>query len=69
MKEKYPHYIMRNVRLNLGLDATDTSMDEEINNMSRREVFDRYLIWEGIINYTEEILSVIESIYDTYLEE
>lgn len=69
MENKYSYYIMRNIRQVLDLEPTDTSRDEEINNMSRREIIDKYLLWEGIINFTEEILSVIEEVYDVYLEE
>ena len=69
MENKYSHYIMGNIRQVLGLEPTDTSRDEEIINMSRKEIIEKYLLWEGIINFTEEILSVIEEVYDVYLEE
>lgn len=62
-KNTYPEYIMQNVRQNLGLESDDTSMDSEINNMSKREVFARCLEWEGIIGYEYKILSLINEIF------
>ena len=59
----YPEYVMKNVRQNLGLEPNDTSMDSEINNMSKREVFARCLEWEGIIGYEYKILSLISEIF------
>lgn len=65
--EKYPEYIMRNIRQNLGLEANDTSRDDYIMKMSKERVFKAYLEWEGIIGYTNEILSTISEIYGTNL--
>lgn len=59
----YPEYVMKNVRQNLGLEPDDTSMDSEINDMSKREVFARCLEWEGIIGYEYKILSLVSEIF------
>ena len=59
----YPEYVMKNIRQNLGLEPNDTSMDSEINNMSKREVFSRCLEWEGIIGYEYKILSLVSEIF------
>ena len=57
--EKYSGYIMKNIRQNIGLDENDTSRDAEIESMSGRDILDKYLTWEGIIGYTDEILDVV----------
>lgn len=56
---KYSGYIMKNIRQNIGLDENDTSRDAEIESMSGRDILDKYLTWEGIIGYTDEILDVV----------
>lgn len=66
-ENKYPEYIMRNVRENLGLESNDTSKDREINEMDKIRVLDAYLTWEGIIGYTYEIISIIEDIFEVEL--
>lgn len=68
-ENKYPPYIMRNVRENLGLESDDTSKDREINEMDKRRVLDAYLTWEGIIGYTYEIISIIEDIFEVELND
>lgn len=59
----YPKWLLKDIRQNLGLEPDDTSQDDEINNMSKQEVFDRYLTWQGIIGYSNRILTAIETIY------
>lgn len=68
MQNKYPMYIMRKVRTNLGLDADDTSQDETINSMSNDEVFGRVLEWEGIIGYNRRIMSIVEDVFGVELK-
>lgn len=63
MENKYPMYIMKKVRLNLGLEEDDSSKDCEINSMSKFEVFDRVLEWEGLINYSQRIMSIVEDVF------
>ena len=60
---KYSGYIMRNIRQSIGLDEDDTSRDAEIENMSGRDILDRYLIWEGVYGYTDEILDVVREAF------
>lgn len=60
---RYNEYIMRNVRGNLGLEIDDTSKDDLIMEMSRKEVLERYFIWDGIYNHSDEILDLIYDIY------
>ena len=64
----YPENILRLVRQNLDLESTDTSMDEEINAMSRNEVFNRVCEWEGLIGYGRVIREWIKDIYGIDLD-
>lgn len=68
VKKKYPEYIMSYVRQNMGLDSDDTSKDDFINSMNKKDVFDRVLNWNGIIGYAGQINSWIEEIYGIELE-
>ena len=69
MKCKYPEYIMKAVRGTLGLDEEDISSDEMINSMSKLQIFDRVLQWDGIIGYEYRIISWIEDIFGVDLRE
>lgn len=60
---RYNEYIMRNVRGNLGLEIDDISKDDLIMEMSKKEVLERYFIWDGICNHSDEILDLIYDIY------
>lgn len=42
---------------------------KRVDNMSPMTLVDRYLRYNGIIGYTEEILRVIEAAYEVKLEE
>lgn len=68
-KEKYEEYIMESIRQNLDLEKDDTSRDREIMEMSRREIFERYLTWEGIIGYGDRFLDTVEDIYGVWLDD
>jgi len=68
-EKKYPDYIVRDVRQNMGLEPDDTSRDSEILTMTPAEIFDRGLEWQGIIGYSHRILSAIEEIFDINLDE
>lgn len=67
-KRKYPEYIMSYVRQNMGLDSDDTSKDDFINSMNKKDVFDRVLNWNGIVGYSSQIKGWIEEIYGIELE-
>lgn len=64
----YPENILRLVRQNLDLDPTDTSMNDEINAMSRNEVLNRVCEWEGLIAYGKVIREWIKDIYGVDLD-
>lgn len=67
-EDRYPAAIEA-IRQNLGLDEDDESKDDEIMQMSREEVFRRYMTWHGIIGYESEIKEIIEEIYRVELIE
>lgn len=65
---KYLDSIMEAVRQNLGLEADDTSKDDEINEMTRQEVLDRVCKWNGLIGYADTIREWIEDIWGVDLD-
>ena len=42
---------------------------EELEAMSKRDLLNAYLTWEGIIGFTDDILEHIEAIYEVDLED
>lgn len=67
-KNKYPEHIMKVLRQRLGLEADDTSRDNEINTYSPNEALEEVLTWEGICGYGSIIIWWIESIYGIDLD-
>ncbi len=67
--EKYNNLIMEKVRQQLELDEDDASHDKRIMDMPKSEVLNRILIWEGIVNYTDDILEIIQEIYNVSLKD
>lgn len=62
---KIPHHVVRNivdylVENNVAQDAE--SARASLPLYSSRELFDMYLIWNGIINYTDCILQALDGI-------
>lgn len=68
-EEIYPENIMSAVRQNLDVEEDDTSRDDEIACMSKKEVLSRVLEWEGICGYTDDIFQWILDIYGIDLNE
>ena len=66
--DRYPS-VIEAVRQNMGLEKDDESRDEEILQMSRDEVFRRFMTWNGIIGYEGTIKEAIEEIYKVELGE
>jgi len=64
----YPQRIMQVVRQRLGLDEYDKSLDEEIMQLSKNEVFEHWCEWEGLINYASKLRNVVKDVYDITLE-
>ena len=65
---KYSPEVMERVRQRLDLEEDDESCDLDITGMSRDEVFDHCLCWEGIIGYGQMIKAIVEDIYNVKLE-
>ena len=63
-----PENIMQDMRDRRGLNKHDTSEDQEILNMSKREFLDEWLDWEGIIGYTTQIMDMIYYAFGIDLE-
>jgi hypothetical protein len=60
---------MSRVRQQMGLeDENDTSRDGEIQQMSKSEVFEKCLIWEGILGYDYLITEWVKNIWGVELE-
>lgn len=64
----YPVYILVNVRQNLGVESNDDSQDGRIGAMSKDEILDRWLTWQGLINYGSAIRQAIRDIYGVELK-
>lgn len=62
-----PLNILKTLRASLGLDEDDTSRDEVINNMSKRELLEHVCNYEGLINCAGEIINWINAIYQVNL--
>jgi hypothetical protein len=63
-----PENVMRDMRERRGLDATDTSQDQEILSMSKFEFLNECLQWEGLIGYTIHIMDMIYYAFGIDLE-
>ena len=61
-------HIIRDIRENLGVDPNDTSKDDEINRMSLGEIFSRWCEWNGLINWSGTLKTVILDIYGIDIE-
>lgn len=68
MTKKYSEGIMGDLRERRDLDRHDASQDEEIMQMSKNEVLNEVLTWNGLIGYDCTIKNWIENIYGVELE-
>jgi hypothetical protein len=71
MRREYPENILSDVRNNLGAyedGANLKEIDEEISQMSPGEVFERVLVWNGLIDYKGTIRRWIRGIYGLDIE-
>ena len=67
---KYPEGIMCQLRQRLGLeDRYDTSLDEEINNMDKGEVFDNLVSWNNLPGMSGQIKQWVKIVYGIDLDE
>lgn len=65
--ERIPQWILSNIRERLGYESDDTSHDDEINDMTPREIFEEWLEWQGICGYSDRILKAIHVIFEVDL--
>lgn len=54
--------VLSSVRKNLGIDSDDSSMDNIISKMSEKEVFERYLTWNGMPGWSDKIWDAVDDI-------
>ena len=70
LKEKYPQYIINDVRNRIAQDESDTSMDDKILRMSPSQVFAHVVAWNGLLGgYDNTIKDWIHSVYGVDLDE
>lgn len=60
---KYDEYIVNFLRQRFGLEETDGSLDNKINEMSREEVFNEICNWNGLYGWGSIVKGWIRDIY------
>jgi hypothetical protein len=66
---KYPENIMKYLRLREGLEADDTSLDEDLNILSSKEAFREVCRWNGLLGgWDDTIKGWIKNIYGIDLD-
>lgn len=68
-KKKYSNYIISELRSIRDLEENDNSSDDEINLLSRNEVFNELCDYEGLVGYGRKIKDWIKDIYGINLDE
>ena len=63
------HAVICDIRQNLGLSPDDPSMDDAIAKMSRKELFCRFMTWNGIMGFESFIKCALSEIYNVEFEE
>ena len=56
MNESYPEFVRRGLRESF--ECNNDELAEKLDTMSRKEVLDAWLTWEGIIGFTDRIWEV-----------
>lgn len=68
-RKTYNNEVMKALRKYRGLEPGDTSQDIYIMNMAKKDVFNAYCQWNGLIGgYGYKLLNVMEDIYDINLQ-
>lgn len=68
MNQNYPENILSKLREYYGLEDDDTHMDQELQELSPSEAFEKVMDFEGIIGYSGLVLRWIEDIYKVRLD-
>lgn len=64
----YNDDIMYALRQANGLEEDDTSLDNKIMSMDKKEVFNQYCTWNGLLGcWSDYLLETIENIYNVKL--
>lgn len=64
----YNEDVMKALRQIRDIEPDDTSLDEEIMELDKREAFRQYCQWNGLIGcFDDYILDAVESIFDVEL--
>lgn len=59
-KLKENDFLIKSVRKNLSYNENDESNDDQIANMSKGEILERFLSWNNISGYSREILETYD---------
>ena len=62
---KLENWVLKSVRQRLGYDENDSSHDNEIYSLNKKEIITLYLQWEGLMgSWSEIIYNLFEQVYD-----
>lgn len=66
---KIPDYILDDARRNVPMMGDKEEFtDEELQNKTKAEIFEHYLQWQGIIGFGDDILHVVEDLFEVNLD-
>ena len=68
MNQNYSNFILRKLRAYNDMELSDTSRDEEFQQMEPEEVLENVLIYEGIVGYKSTVLRWITEIFKVKLD-
>ena len=60
--QNVPVYVLRDIREHLGVEPGDDSLDGTIAGMSTLEALNHYLEWNGIVNWSSNILEAVKGL-------
>lgn len=60
--EKINPYVLADICENLSLDVTNKDDLEKVASLSVSEAFNSFLIWNGIVGYTDMITRALDNI-------
>ena len=66
---KYRYYIYQDIKEFFKENYGEDIDNERIDKMSKRDVLDYYLQWNGIIGYTSDIVNIVEANEDLYTKQ
>ncbi|WP_291632196.1 hypothetical protein [Clostridium sp.] len=69
LEDIYSHEIIKNVRAHLDLKEGEDPFNIQISEMTKSEVLECVLCWEGLIHYSDYVIDWIKDIYEVDLNE